>query len=306
MQRFNFPNNLMMAFNEAVLLYEKDANVFAIDIGFRYDGAQRLDEQCVRVHLNFNSGYSSVNDLIYFFDYTNHSNHWRRKVIPLNSERRQKRATLQPGISIGTFTSGTLGLICYDRLGNNRPCLLTAEHVVEGNIGAIVSQPGAGLDRGRFFVDGIGKKLRSDPNGDAAIAVLRGNRPFIHTQFETDKAIVGVREVSLGDILIKSGRTTGLTEAMVDGIGVYYKKMKFSRRAIKGFRLVPVDDLNTNDIQISDNGDSGSIWFDPSTNEGLGLLFSGEGSRAQPHHEFSVAQHLSDILVNLHITLTKN
>ncbi|MGX1930186.1 hypothetical protein [Flagellimonas sp. 2504JD4-2] len=305
MQRFNFSNNLLEAFKEAVFLYENDTDVFAIDIGFRYDGPKRLDDHCVRVHFDSYNGQSSNNDLIYFFDYTNLNLHKRRKVLPLNSERRQRRQIIQPGISIGMSRSvGTLGLICYDNL-SNRPCLLTAEHVIPGNVGKIVLQPAFGLDRGIILRDGIAKKLRADSNGDAAIATLRGNRKVIPEQFETKNIIESFRDVKLGETLTKSGRTTNVTPALVDGIGVYYKSMRYGRRAIKGFRLVPIDDHNSDNIQISDEGDSGSIWFDFKTNEGVGLLFAGETEDVKASHEFCWAQHLSDIMINLKISIYK-
>lgn len=294
----------MVAYSEAMDDYKNDLNVFGIDIGYLYENDSRQDKLCIRIHIDFNSGYSSSNENIFFFDYTNFGMQKRRKVISLHSERRQRLSTIQPGISTGTFTSGTLGLICFDTLNNKKPCLLTAEHVIEGRVGSIVSQPGAGLDRGRFFFDGIASKLRSDPKGDAAIAVLKGSRNYSLEQFETKNIINGVKEAQIGDILIKSGRTTGLTTALVDGIGTYFKTMTHSRRAINGFRLVPIDDQNTNNMQISDNGDSGAIWFDPATNKGVGLLFGGENSTVKASHEFCLAQHLSDILDHLHVSIT--
>jgi len=238
-------------------------------------------------------------------DYTNFGNQIRRRVLPILSERRTRFQIVQPGTSIGTFESGTLGLICFDKLNQNKPCLLTAEHVVKGRVGSIVSQPGVGIDRGRFFMDGIANKLRSDPLGDASIATLNTNRNYIRKQFETNITINGAQHVQIGDVLTKSGRTTGLTTAIVDGIGVYFKSTSHLRKGIMGFRLVPLDDQNTNDIQISDNGDSGAIWFDPKSNKGIGLLFAGENGAVKANMEFSLAQHLTDVIEHLHISITQ-
>ncbi|GAA3592132.1 hypothetical protein Q4Q39_05440 [Flavivirga amylovorans] len=303
MQRFNFSEDLIIAHTIAMNTYKNDPNVFGIDIGNRYENDTRKKELCVRVHLSFDGGYTSTNPLITFINYANFGVQTRRKVITVNSERRKRFQTIKPGISVGTFASGTLGLICFDKLNGKKPCLLTAEHVIEGRVGTIVSQPGAGLDRGRFFADGIANKLRSDTHGDAAIATLKRNRKYTLDQFETSNVINGTQQVKVGDVLTKSGRTTGLTTALVDGVGVYFKKTSYMRRAIKGFRLVPIDDQNTDDIQISDNGDSGAIWFDSKTNKGVGLLFAGENGSVKANQEFCLAQHLPDIIERLNISI---
>ncbi len=303
MQRFNFSEDLITAHSMAMNAYSNDSNVFGIDIGNRYKDGHRQSHLCVRVHLNFDGGYISTNKLITFLNYANFGNQNWRKVVPINSQRRKRFHTIQPGISIGTFASGTLGLICFDKLNRKRPCLLTADHVIQGRVGTIVSQPGAGLDRGRFFVDGIANKLRSDLNGDAAIAGLKRNRKYIHDQYETSNIISGAQQVKVGDVLTKSGRTTALTTAVVDGIGVYFKNSSHLRKAINGFRLAPIDDQNADDIQISDNGDSGAIWFDSKTNKGLGLLFAGENGSVKANQEFCLAQHLTDIIERLHISI---
>jgi len=168
-----------------------------------------------------------------------------------------------------------------------------------------VAQPGPGLDGGHLGFHAIAKIRRYDPKGDAAIATLNGRRKYELDQFETNNTITNTRLVQLGDRLMKSGRTTGVREALVDGIGYYYKNYSFTRQMIKGFRLTPVDPLNVNNDEISDMGDSGAIWFDADSNDGLGLLFAGEKSTVTANLEFSLAQHLTDIVDRLNISLTR-
>jgi hypothetical protein len=64
--------------------------------------------------------------------------------------------------------------------------------------------------------------------------------------------------------------------------------------------------LNRENTEITDSGDSGAAWFDASTNEGIGLNFAGENITDKPNLEFSFAQHLTEVFLNLQISLTKN
>ncbi len=50
------------------------------------------------------------------------------------------------------------------------------------------------------------------------------------------------------------------------------------------------------------HGDSGSLWYDPATQEGLGLHFAGEDDHA-PAAEFALACHLDAVLDELLVSL---
>lgn len=306
MKEFGFSNELINTFTLAVSQFGDFKDVFIIDIGNQYINNVRQKKLCVRIHAEGPAIYNSTNPLIQCIDYGNYGKQQGRKILPVNSQRISKRENIQPGISLGYSESGTLGLICYDIFNSNNTCLLTAAHVIQGPIGASVSQPGRGLDRGNPKYHGIGNILRFDPNGDAAIALINNRRKPELKQFESNNIIDTIRSVQIGDVLTKSGRTTGITHALVDGIGVFFKRTSFSIKKIKGFRLVPLDGQDRESTEISDNGDSGSVWFDKSkTNEGIGLLFAGEKPTDRSHLEFSFAQHLSDVFLNLQISLSK-
>jgi hypothetical protein len=305
MQKFNFSQDLTNAFDSALSIYRNDKNVFGIDIGYKYENNRRKEEYCIRVHMSYNHGYNSNNPLINFITYTNYGMQARRRVLPINYQRRQKLSIIQPGISIGSAETGTLGLICFDTLSGYSPCLLTAAHVIAGQTGFFVSQPGPWIDGGHLFFDAIANSVRFDPYGDAAIATLNGRRNYSPEQFETSCIINKIRQVKLGDILTKSGRTTNLTTALVDGIGVYFQDSNYYRKSIEGFRLVPQDDQNSDNLEISDNGDSGAVWFDTNTNEGVGLLFAGENDNVNANQEFCLAQHLNDVFERLKISISK-
>ena len=304
MKEFNFSNDLIAAFDLAISQFGSFNNVFLIDIGNKYIDNVRQATLCVRIHTEGTDPHNSTNPLIQFIEYGNFGKQQHRKILPVNSQRTIRKDTVQPGMSFGYSESGTLGLICYDKRNPNNICLLTAAHVIPGPVGDSVSQPGGGLDRGNSKFHGIGNILRTDPNGDAAIALFNNRRRLDLRQFESNNIIDTIRRVKIGDILSKSGRTTGITDALVDGIGVFFKRSRSSIKAIKGFRLVPLDGQDPRVTEISDNGDSGAVWFDRSkTNEGIGLLFAGEKSSDRSDLEFSFAQHLSDVFSNLQISL---
>lgn len=306
MKEYGFSDDLVNVYNLAINKYQNNKNVFLIDIGKKYENQNMPEDLCVRIHSDIVIPNNLRNPEFQFINYNGFGVQQNRNVLPLNTKRTRKSDLIQPGISIGNSVSGTLGLICYDKLNGFKPCLLTAAHVIQGAIGSSVTQPGGGLDRGRSKFDTIGNVLRFDPSGDAGIASLnnRRNQPLLH-QFETKNTIISLRRVQIGDVLTKSGRTTGITRAIVDGIGIFFKRTDYSIKTVKGFRLVPLDSVNLEITEISDKGDSGAVWFDSSTNEGLGLLFAGEKPTDRPDLEFSFAQHLTDVFSNLQISLSK-
>jgi len=302
MKEFGFSNELISAYKLAISQYRNNHNVFLIDIGNKHENYVRKEELCVRIHadsvITINPEYSDF-QLIYYPNFGE-----KRSVVSKELARTQRANLVLPGISLGTSVTGTLGLICYDKLNGLNKCLLTAAHVIPGEIGSPVTQPGGGLDRGRIRNDTIGNILRFDPGGDAAIASFNKwrNEPDLK-QFGTKNTIKNLGKVQIGDILTKSGRTSGVTKALVDGIGVYFLRTSYSVKVIKGFKLVPLNGQNSKIEEISDKGDSGSIWFDPSKNAGIGLLIAGANSTKKYHLNFSFAQHLEDIFLTLKISI---
>ena len=79
----------------------------------------------------------------------------------------------------------------------------------------------------------------------------------------------------LGECVMKSGRTTGITQGYVDGIGFYIVDYggTIGRVRIEGFKVLPVQSQRG---EVSAPGDSGAVWFLNRTLEGVGLHFDGE------------------------------
>ena len=84
---------------------------------------------------------------------------------------------------------------------------------------------------------------------------------------ETGELIRSFRAPRVGDVLEKSGRTTGTTRAVVIN----------ERRPADGLPTAFIlGRLPGESDPISCEGDSGAIWYDPETREGVGLHHGGE------------------------------
>jgi endonuclease G len=223
-------------------------------------------------------------------------------------DRRRHFDPLRPGISIGheAVSAGTLGAFAYDRQTSRRG-ILSNWHVLaasdEARPGDPIVQPGP-KHGGRAPQDTIARLERFllGLQGDAAFAVLNASRDVNETQLETDVLVTEVRRVQVGDIVMKSGRTTGITRGLVEGIGQYTLPYRVGMRTIAGFKIVPEEDGNPQDVEISSGGDSGSLWFTIADNVGVGLHFAGETSTS-PGEEHALACHLDDVLSELDVTL---
>lgn len=220
--------------------------------------------------------------------------------MPTN--RKDKFEVIQPGISISSkySTNGTLGLIVFDNK-NNKPCILSNWHILAKRsflfprlsykTGSSVYQPGKVFIKGKRRSYIIAKLTRHDRRTDSAIAEIV-NREFILNQYDSNVVIKTARLPKKGDIVEKSGVKTGTTRGkIVEIIG--------SRVTIK-----PLEEGNPNNQEISDGGDSGCLWYDPNTNEGLVLHNSGEKD-SHPSNEFAKGYSLLTVMERLNFSLTE-
>jgi len=210
-------------------------------------------------------------------------------------ERKVRRDPIRPGISIShpKGTAGTIGLIVFDR-SSGAPCVLSNWHVLHGNRGAIgdpVVQPGP-FDDNNVAGNVAGKLLRSHLGnaGDCALARIeqRGiERPVLQLGVTATR----MARVALGDKVVKSGRTTGVTYGIVRRVDVI-AKIDYSAPAgeqpIGGFEI-GVDPAHApSDGEISMGGDSGSAWMIASgakaTDIFAGLHFAGEAGGNTDEH----------------------
>ena len=228
--------------------------------------------------------------------------------------RKTRQDTVSPGISVSNKngTAGTIGCLVFDNT-TGIPYILSNWHVLhgsKGNIGDTVVQPGP-YDDNRVDENEMGKLVRSHigPAGDCAIASIK-NRKIDLKIFEIGVTVEKLGEPLIGDKVIKSGRTTGVTHGIVTRVDVM-SKIPFGgnvgEKTIGGFEIQVDPNFVPSNGEISMGGDSGSVWLfktnnDKASNTMAGLHFAGESSKS--HTEFALACYPKSVFKKLDITLT--
>lgn len=289
-------------YREALKRLSRRKGVTAIDIGFRWRGGRPTSELAVRVHVEEKIDPTLLRRPSQLPDAIQGVRTDVIQAIPATPDeatRRRRRNPVIPGISVGRSESesaGTVGMIAYRR-DSGAAGILSNWHVLcgpDGRLGDWIRQP-ANEDGGSEFDEFARLTTRVlESNADAAFAQLTDDfdRPVDGTIAGTDSALQGVTAPSLGAVLEKSGRTTGLTTARIDGIGRYWVRYEDQRRGIDGFRLLPVDASGP----ICGPGDSGSVWFDSSL-RGVGLHVAGDDAG-----RYAIACDLPRVLERLELT----
>ncbi|TCL07507.1 endonuclease G [Sodalis ligni] len=182
--------------------------------------------------------------------------------------RRERIDPIRPGVSVSHLagTAGTIGLIVYDR-STGMPVILSNWHVLHGNagqVGGTIVQPGP-FDDNNTARNVAGELLRSHlgPAGDCALAGIR-LRGYDASVLELDVMPTRMAQVELGDPVVKSGRTTGVTYGKVRRIDVMARinyGLPKGEQAIGGFEIGPDPAHPSSDGGISKGGDSGSAWL---------------------------------------------
>ncbi|MFI6575737.1 DNA/RNA non-specific endonuclease [Nocardiopsis sp. NPDC050513] len=236
-----------------------------------------------------------------------------RVVAEAESTTRHKRLDpALPGVSVGHVegTAGTIGCVVFDK-HDGTPFILSNWHVLhgaDGEPGEDVVQPGRAddphTDRNR-----LGRLERSHLGfeGDCAIATVEDRR------FDSDILDLGVApeelgEPEIGDRVVKSGRTTGVTHGVVRSP---FKLAQIDYRGA-GPRNILCFEIGIDPAappangEISLPGDSGSVWMfkDPGGRPGTvlaGLHFAGEGRSDPDEHALACLPQL--VFEELGITL---
>jgi len=303
-------------YEKVVKTFGQRANVTGIDIGYKYDGGVRTDQVTVRIHVREKIPTEALSEAETFpreidgvaIDVIQgHYSPSANGILSLLS-RRHRRDPIRPGISVShpLVSAGTIGAVVFDR-ATGAPCILSNWHVLAGSVfaqvGDAILQPGR-FDGGRRETDTIAhlERMHLGRRGDAAIAILNGERQASRIHDDTTVEVRTARRAGLGDTVAKSGRTTGVTSGVVDGMGRYRITYSVGTHEIEGFLIRATTDGNPDNIEISGAGDSGSLWYDPATQEGLGLHFAGESDPA-PTAEYALACHLEAVLDELNISL---
>lgn len=201
-----------------------------------------------------------------------------------------RRSVVRPvvgGVSCGNprASAGTVGAIVHHR-ATGKPMILSNWHVLAADRAAAIGEPilQPGRSDGGRTADRVASlsAMVLDQRMDAAIAEL-------DTEVVAELDLVGLGPISgvatprLGMLVAKSGRTTALTEGVVDGLSLS-TTISYRNGAVQSFlgqiRIVPRPPWPAVNSEISSGGDSGSVWIDPSTNLAVGLHFAGETDAA--------------------------
>ena len=210
------------------------------------------------------------------------------------------------GISCGNprVTAGTIGAIVFDRR-TCRPMILSNWHVLAGASAAAVGegilQPGR-VDGGTQVVATL-TRMRLDARMDAAVATLNGARGHTRDILGLG-AISGVDPAALGMLVVKSGRTTGITRGVIDGVSMSVS-IDYGDPGVVAFanqiRIVPRAPWPAVDYEVSMGGDSGSVWLNEANNRAIGLHFAGE-TDPMPASENAICNPIGAVATELNFS----
>lgn len=217
-----------------------------------------------------------------------------------------RKAAVDPligGVSCGNprITAGTIGAIVFNRT-TCKPMILSNWHVLAGASAAAVGegilQPGK-FDGGTEVVANL-TAMRLDSRMDAAVATLNGVRG--HSRDILGLGTVGgIDAATLGMQVVKSGRTTAITEGVVDGVSLS-TSINYGDPGVVAFsnqiRIVPRAPWPAVDYEVSRGGDSGSVWLNQANNRAIGLHFAGE-TDPSPSAENAICSPIAPIAAEL-------
>ena len=235
--------------------------------------------------------------------------------------KERPRGRIQPGMSVGhkNNLAGTIGLVVYK---NKEVLLVSCWHVLAfrcARVGNRINQPGFpdGNVEDRTYVANLflpdkPDKAYPDENGDIAIARVKGKhiKDTSRRQRGTDdgtgeeiivekaqKASITKILPLLGEEAQKSGKASGRTFGIIDGVGMYvmrYDELEDPFVFMNGIRVKPRPTFPGD--EISRPGDSGALWFyrqRDGESVGLGVHVDGEKSEKT---EYAILCHLQHAL----------
>jgi hypothetical protein len=179
-------------------------------------------------------------------------------------DRRARCDPMQPGVSVchAAGTPGTVGMFVRG-IGNDAASLylLSADHVLaqgtKPRAGDSILQPGVGGVRGGRC------PARRSILYDAAVARLNANVAFQNIVAESNDLIDGSEFPFIGMPLLMSGLKTDGTTGVVEGIGLF--EGLGPSMLLRPFGNPP----------FAQPGDSGAVWYEPSTGRAVGLHVRG-------------------------------
>jgi endonuclease G len=294
----------------------KRPGVTAVDVGYKIKDETLTDELAVRVHVQRKVPAEALETYEVFSTSEDRKQQGAFPIDVIEAEYSPARSSvelIQPealdrqgrvdpligGVSVGNprITAGTLGAIVWDRT-DGTVCVLSNWHVLCGSRacapGETIYQPA--VYDGGTAADKVAelKRWRLDRDADAALAELACARGYSRDILGLNP-IMGIQEnPTLGMGVTKSGRTTGVTEGIIDGVSLSVT-IDYGGGTVQTFHdqihIVPGPPWPSVDYEVSMGGDSGSVWIDQATNKAVGLHFAGE-TDPSPTSEHAVANRM--------------
>ncbi|MCH6200011.1 DNA/RNA non-specific endonuclease [Aquiflexum sp. LQ15W] len=307
-----------------------DRNINSIGIGYKIKDGKETDQICIQFtvskkmeNISLESIGSAaipetiqINGISVPTDVVQRSFKLSFQIVPepVPDSRKTRINPIVPGISVGhkDISAGTIGCIVFDK-NNGTPYILSNWHVlqgVSGQVGDIVVQPGP-HDDNRINSNRLGKLVRSHLGhaGDCAIASIE-DRTFKPEIIDLEKVPLNLGDPELGDIVIKSGRTTKITYGKVNRVNTIVKIDYGHPKGVQEIGCFEIGVDNNNpppNGEVSMGGDSGSVWMftkNKRVSEVLaGLHFAGESVGAP--EEFALACYAKSVFEKLEISLTQ-
>ncbi len=327
--RTSMINDAISELNKVRKDWLRRPGVSAVDVGYKITGEGLTDELAIRVHVKRKKPLEALEDYEIFsisgspkkagafsVDVIEAEYAPSRFLVaaePLEAEAVNRRSRTNPlvgGISVGNprVTAGTLGAIVWDRT-DCQVCILSNWHVLCGDPSCAVGEPiyQPGVYDGGTAADKVAelKRWRLDKDADAALAKLTGGRGYSRDILEWHP-ITGVEEPALGMEVVKSGRTTGFTKGIIDGVSGS-ATINYGGGVVVTFHdqihIVPRPPWPQVDYEVSKGGDSGSVWMNEDNNKAVGLHFAGE-TDPSPTAEHAVANRMDRVSELLNFSFT--
>ncbi|OIQ39444.1 MAG: hypothetical protein BM558_11760 [Roseobacter sp. MedPE-SW] len=316
-------DDLNESLKRAYLAFGNRSNFRGIDIGYRWRQGQRTDEICLRMHVQRKL---PIDALLPSQVLPSHVEGIALDVIEaayqpsLEPGASRQSTTRQPytmgGLSCGRSGegAGTIGLVVIDRT-TGKPGILSNWHVLAGPRARrndpimLLGERDDEFDP-RNHIANL-KRWMLDRSGDAALAELLPDQPWLPLQFGGLECISKTRSAKLGEILNKTSQASSAAQARVDGKGLYRLQYEtrpgmMECRDIEGINLVYEADIPVTGGKVSSAGDSGSAWVSAASGEAVALQIGGQIASATGSSRSGqgvIANEMTPILENLGLRL---
>ena len=271
--------------------------VHYVDVGYKFEKGKPTDKLAIRVHVYEKKPESALESTeVLPRDIEGISLDVIQSRPELEQEAYRNRDSrfnpLVGGVAVrntrhGFF--GTLGVVVFDA-ASLAPMGLSNHHVFVGETGQAgdnITQPNTINNN-----DVIGTLTRWNQNIDCAVCTLNNSREISRRMLDVPEGATGVREPFIGMRVIKSGRTTGTTFGVVDGVST------------DEFTIIPNPFRPSPTGEISAGGDSGSVWLEVRSGYAVGLHFAGE-TDPDPSAERAWAKRMIRVVNTLNIVFER-